>query len=66
MTPFGRLARGFQEALLIPVPLAFFDGCTLIVLFLALGEREAQFGAAATPIQTHGHERIALAFDGAD
>src|SRR6185436_7086683 len=54
-----------QQARLLPVPVALGSVRPLVVQLLALGQGEAQFGAAARiEIEFQRHHRHALALDG--
>src|SRR5262249_54149972 len=59
-----RLAPHPRQPLLVALPIALLFRGALVVLLLALGNTDLQFGAAVFPVQLERHERVALALHG--
>src|SRR6056297_4282220 len=55
-----------QDSALFALPVALLLGAPLVVLFLALGQRDLDLHLAATPVHGRWNQGVALALDLAD
>src|SRR5690606_25567860 len=67
IVPAAPLGRCFsacaQQAGFVALPVAVFLAGALVVLLLALGEADAQLGAAVFPVHLERHQGVAGALD---
>ena len=56
----------FQDSFFLPGPVAVLAGSAFVVLFLTAREADLQLYAPFTPVQVEWHERVTLAFNGAN